>query len=137
MKPRQKTLAALLAAGASAREAADALGVSVSYVNVLLKGELFNYEIDAQRRELIGERLEEYTKLVSEQLVPNLQRLIAIRDDEEAPPAARIRAIELINDSIVPKAKVKAPTKAEVRVVLAPEQKVAIETAVAETKQSE
>lgn len=137
MKPRQKTLAALLAAGASPREAADALGVSVTFVNVLLKGELFNYEVDAARRELIGERLENYTKLVSEQLVPNLERLIAIRDDESAPPAARLRAIELINETIVPKAKAKAPTKAEVRVTLAPEQKAAIESAVAETKTNE
>lgn len=128
-KPRQKTLAALLAAGASAKEAAAAVGVSVSYVNVLLKGDLFQYEIDEQRKMLVGERLAEYTKLVSEQLEPNLRALIAMRDDPTTPPAARIRAIELINESVVPKAKPKTTPEARVTVTLTPEQKAAIATA--------
>lgn len=132
-KPRQKTLAALLALGASAADAAKSVGVSVSYVKAMMKGELFQYEIDEQRRILIGERLGEYTKLVSEQLLPNLTRLIEIRDDPETPPAARLRAIELINESIVPKAKLAARgPEVKATVVLSSEQKTLIESAVRE-----
>jgi len=132
IKPRQKTLAALLAAGASAKEAAKAVGVSTTYVNVLLKGELFNYEIDEARQALIGERLAEHAKAVSEELTVNLDILKEIRDDPEAPPAARLRAIELINQSLVPKARPKAPTTQTVNVRVSPEHQAAILDAKAE-----
>jgi hypothetical protein len=130
-RPRQKTLAALLALGASNADAAKAVGVSVAYVNTLLKGELFQYEIDEQRRALIGERLGEYTRLASEQLEPNLRSLIAIRDDPANAPAVRLRAIELINEAIVPKAKARAGAQeaARVTVCLSPDQTRAIELA--------
>jgi hypothetical protein len=135
-KPRQKTLAALLAAGASAGEAAKAVGVSVSYVNVLLKGELFNYEVDEQRRQLIGERLSEYSKRVSEQLNNNLDALVAMRDDPLSKPADRLRAIELINQSVVPRAARKTTSpEMKVAVHLTSEQKTAIKTATIEAEE--
>lgn len=99
----------------------------------MLKGELFNSEVDEQRTILIGERLGEYAKRVSEQLDANLDMLIEMRDDPATPAAARLKAIELINQSVVPKARPKAPpptTKVEVR--LTPEQHTAITDAVAE-----
>lgn len=105
-KPRQKTLAALLAAGASAKDAAAAVGVSVTYVNVLLKGELFRNEVDEARQGLIGEWLGEYSKRVASELQANLDSLISIRDDSNSKPTDRMRAIELINQAVVPRAKV-------------------------------
>lgn len=123
LKPAQKTLAHLLAVGTAPEDAARMLGVSKAYVEVLLRGGLFQTEVDAARRELIGERLDEYTKLVSEQLMPNLQALIAIRDDPETPPAARLRAIEMLNDTLVPKAAKKAnEPEARARVTFSVEQ---------------
>jgi DNA-binding CsgD family transcriptional regulator len=123
LKPAQKTLAHLLAVGTPPEEAARMLGVSKAYVEVLLRGGMFQTEVDTARRELIGERLDEYTKLVSEQLMPNLEALIAIRDDPESPPAARLRAIEMLNDTLVPKAAKKAgEPEARARVTFSVEQ---------------
>lgn len=133
VKPRQKTLAALLAAGASVKDAARACGVSVTYVNVMLRGELFNSEVDEQRTILIGERLGEYAKRVSAELNANLDALVEVRDDPSAKPSDRMRAIELINQAVVPKARPKAaPPTTKVEVRLTPEQHAAITDAVAE-----
>jgi hypothetical protein len=123
LKPAQKTIAQLLAVGASPEEAAATLKVSVEYVKVLMRGGMFLNEVDAARKELVGERLDEYSRLVSEQLLPNLQALIAIRDDPESPASARLRAIELLNDSLVPKAgKKQAEPEARARVTFTVEQ---------------
>lgn len=125
-KPRQKTLAALLAAGASAKEAAAAVGASVTYVNMLLKGELFKNEIDEARQGLIGEQLGEYSKRVAGELQNNLDRLIEIRDKADR-DSDRLHAIELINASVVPKAKVAKPATQSVsaRIELPPDVKAA------------
>jgi hypothetical protein len=130
---RQKTLASLLALGASPHEAAEQLGVSVTYVNVLLKGGLFQYEVDEARKTLIGERLNEYSKLVSEQLMPNLSALIAIRDDTTAKLSDRLRAIEMINAALVPRAQPVPQVTATVKYHLTPEQEKRAERALAET----
>lgn len=130
---RQKSIAALLAAGVPPAEAAKLVGVSVSYINVLLKGELFAYEIDQQRAALVNERLSEYSKLVSEQLGPNLATLIAIRDDPETPAAARLRAVEIINASLVPHAKPKGSgVETKVAISLTAEQKADIKAVAVE-----
>lgn len=130
---RQKSIAALLAAGVPPAEAAKLVGVSVSYINVLLKGELFAYEIDQQRAALVNERLSEYSKLVSEQLGPNLATLIAIRDDPATPAAARLRAVEIINASLVPHAKPKGSgVEAKVAISLTAEQKADIKAVAVE-----
>lgn len=104
---RQKTLASLLALGVPVADAAKHLGVSKAYVDVLLKGSLFQFEVDAARERLIGERLGEYNRLVSEQLIPNLEALIRMRDNDDLHPSVRLRAIELIAASIVPRAKAR------------------------------
>ncbi len=137
VKPRQKTLAALLAAGASAAEAARACGVSTTYVNIMLRGELFNYEVDEQRQILIGERLAQHCKRVSEQLDANLDVLVEVRDDPSAKPSDRMRAIELINASVVPKARPKQATTTKVEVQLSPEQRTAITEAMGEDDKAE
>lgn len=126
-KPLQKNLAQLLALGVPPDVAAKHLGVSKAYVTVLLKGGLFQSQIADERRQLIGERLEEYTKLVSEQLMPNLEALIAIRDDPKVPPSARLRAIELINDALVPKAGRRTEVAPEARVTFTVEQQADIQ----------
>ena len=132
IKPRQKTLAALLAAGASVADAAKVVGVSATYVNIMLKGEMFNYEVDEQRQILLGERLAEYASKVGEELRNNLDALIEIRDDPSAKPAARLRAIELINESVVSRAKPRQAATQTVEVRLSPEQHTVITEAVRE-----
>lgn len=135
LKPAQKTLAHLLALGVPADDAARQLGVSKAYVEVLMKGGLFMGEVDAARRELIGERLDEYNKLVSEQLLPNLQALIDIRDNEKLPPSSRLRAIELLNESLVPKAGKKAPEpEARARITFSVEQQAEVAAVLDEAK---
>jgi len=126
---RPKTLAALLAAGASIADAARLVGVSQAYVKVLLKGDLFQYEVDEQRRALVGERLSEYSKLVSEQLAPNLATLIEIRDDPASPPAVRIKAVEAINAAVVARPQPKHAPETKVSISLSNEQKTAIVSA--------
>ena len=133
LNQRQKTLAALLALGVPTEEAAKQLGVSRGYVEVLLKGGLFTYEIDRAREALIGERLGEYNKLVSEQLLPNLRTLIDMRDNDKLPASSRLRAIELITEAVVPKAMKKgAETTAKVKIEFSPEKRQQINEVVSE-----
>lgn len=131
---KQKTIATHLALGVPPADIAKLVGVSVTYITTLLKGGLFNFEVAEARRALIGERLEEYTKLVSEQLRPNLETAIAIRDDAAAKASDRLRAVELLNAALVPRAAPREQTETKVRINITAEKQAKIERAVAESE---
>jgi|SRR5271157_345798 len=132
IQPWQKTVAELLSVGTPIEKAAAIVGKSEATIKVLLKGGLFQFEVDEARERLVGERLREYTKLVSEQLKPNLETAIAIRDNA-LKDSDRLRAIELINDALVPKARPReATTEARVKLTFSGEQAHAIKSVIAE-----
>ena len=119
---RQKTIADFLALGMEPKDIAIRIGVSMDYIRALLKGELFQFEVAEARKRLIGERLEEYSKLLSEQLPNNLSTLISIRDAVDAKDSDKLRAIEIIQASVVPHARPKGEATASLHVHLTPEQ---------------
>lgn len=119
---KQKTIADFLALGMQPSDIAIRIGVSIDYIRALLKGELFQFEVAEARKRLIGERLEEYSKMLSEQLPNNLRTLVAIRDADDAKDSDKLRAIEIIQNSVVPHAKPKGEATASLHVHLTPEQ---------------
>ena len=131
---RQKTIAMWLAMGVPEDAVAEKVGVSVTFIKTLLKGGLFDFEVKEARKQLIGERLDEYTKLVSEQLRPNLETMVAIRDDATAKTSDRLRAAELINAALVPKATPRDTTETKVRINITADKQAHIQNAIHEAE---
>lgn len=131
---KQKTIADFLALGMQPSDIAIRIGVSRDYIVALLKGELFQFEVAEARKRLIGEQLDEYQKLIAEQLTKNLSTLAMIRDDKESKDGDKLRAIEIMNAAIVPHAKPKGEATASVHLHLTAEQQARATGAIKEVE---
>ena len=98
---KQKLIADLLATGMTPREAAKAAHVQPSYIEILLKGSLFSLEVDRARERYVKDKLNDFSKMVADELAENVKVAKAIRDNESAKDSDRLRAVELLTDRIV------------------------------------
>lgn len=114
LNTKQKLIAQLLAVGLSAREVAKEAHVSETYVSVLSKGSLFQFEIDEAREKLVGKKFRQHLAKVVDELPVNLARRKQIRDNAERDSDA-LRAME---DMEGPLMKQAAPTEQSMKVTL-------------------
>ncbi len=130
---KKKYLAHLLAAGVSAKKAAELAGLRPRHVEIMMQGSLFALEVDRARTDLMREKIAQFEKAAADELANCLLVAKQIRDDEMAKPNDRLAANSQIMSHILSRApKMAGETSVTAKITMSEEKRNLVNTAMNE-----